>query len=232
MIPVYFHIVAGLLSIAAGAVALYATKGAPLHRRSGMVFVVAMLTMTSTAVLIAAFARPNPVNIVAGALTFYMVCTAWLAVKRTVERSRGLLIGLMLAVFAIAAWAFKLGVDGLDSPDGLVGKVPPQPLFMFGTIGLLAGLLDVRLLFAGRIAGAHRIARHLWRMTFAMWVATASLFLGQPRVFPDFLRYNLGVRAIPVLLVAGLLVYWLVRTLKRRRRAMAASGMQEPLSSL
>jgi len=48
------HILAGGLGLAAGYVALYSTKGAPLHRRSGMVFVYAILTMCLFGTLIAA----------------------------------------------------------------------------------------------------------------------------------------------------------------------------------
>ena len=80
---------------------------------------------------------------------------------------------------------------------------------MFGIVGLLGGLLDARLLWAGGIQGAHRLARHLWRMCFAMWIATASFFLGQARFFPEPIRKS-GLLAIPVLLVAGLMFYWLV----------------------
>lgn len=39
------HILAGGLALVFGYVALYAAKRAPLHRRSGMAFVYAMLTM-------------------------------------------------------------------------------------------------------------------------------------------------------------------------------------------
>ena len=45
------HVLAGLTALMAGAVALYALKGARLHRRSGIVFVYAMLVMSSTGAL-------------------------------------------------------------------------------------------------------------------------------------------------------------------------------------
>ena len=70
------HIIAGLLALASGAVALYAVKGSSLHRRSGMVFVVAMLVLSSTGALMAVFIKPNPVNVMAGSTTFYLVSTA------------------------------------------------------------------------------------------------------------------------------------------------------------
>ena len=212
----FFHITAGLLALVFGAMALYAAKGSTLHRKSGMAFVVAMLVMTSSAVVMAALLRPNRVNVIAGVLTFYLVCTGMLTVWRPVAQVRKLTTGLMLLALAGSAYAFSLGLDALNSVDGKVAGIPPQPLFMFGAVGLLGGLLDARLLWAGSIQGAHRLARHLWRMCFAMWIATASFFLGQADLFPEPIRKS-GVLAIPVLLVAGLMFYWLVRVFLKRR---------------
>ncbi len=217
----WIHIIAGLLALASGAMALYAEKGSPLHRKSGMAFVVAMLVMTSSAVVMAAFLRPNRVNAIAGVLTFYLVCTGMLTVRRQVAQTRGLMTGLMLLALAGSAYAFTLGFEAMNSVGGNVAGIPPQPLFMFGIVGLLGGLLDARLLWAGDIRGPHRIARHLWRMGFAMWIATASFFLGQARFFPEPIRKS-GLLAIPVLLVAGLMVYWLVRVFRKRRSAAIA----------
>ena len=216
---ILIHITAGLLALASGAVALYATKGTTLHRKSGMIFVAAMLVMTSTAVVIATLLRPNSVNAVAGTLTFYLVCTGLLTVRRTVEQARWPLTGLMLMALMGSAYAFALGLEGLNSPEGTIDGIPPQPLFMFGVVGLAGALLDARMLWARSIHGAHRLARHLWRMCFAMWIATASFFLGQAKFFPEPIRKS-GVLAIPVLLVLAVSLYWLVRVLVKRRSAV------------
>ena len=110
------HITAGLLALIAGAIALYATKGSPLHRRAGMVFVAAMLAMSSTGALMALVAKPNAVNVMAGSITFYLVSTALLAVKRTVAQARFVLGGCMVAAGALAAWAYTLGFAAVASP--------------------------------------------------------------------------------------------------------------------
>ncbi|MEO8672442.1 MAG: DUF2306 domain-containing protein [Tahibacter sp.] len=214
---ILIHIVAGLLALLSGAIALFAAKGSTVHRRSGLVFVAAMLAMTSTAVIIAVFLRPSRVNMMAGTLTFYLVSTALLAVRRTVEQSRRWLIGFMLLAVCVAGYAFALGIETLNSAPGKGAGIPAPMLFMFGTIGLLGALLDARLLWVGSIQGAHRIARHLWRMTFALWIATASFFLGQSKFFSAAIRQS-GLLAIPVLLVLILLIYWLARTLVFKRR--------------
>jgi uncharacterized membrane protein len=209
------HIIAGLLALAAGFIALFASKGAPLHRRSGMVFVVAMLTMTGSAVIIALFLRPNRVNATAAMLTGYLVATAWLTVRRPVSQYRGLLICLMLLALANSGNALRLALEAINLPGRRIDGIPSQPLFMFCAVGLAAALLDARLLWKGAIEGRHRLARHLWRMTYALWIAAASFFLGQAKFFPSPLRQS-GVLAAPVILVALFLVYWLVRTLRKR----------------
>jgi len=209
------HITAGLLALLAGAIALSATKGSPLHRKSGMAFVLSMLVMAGVAVFMAAFLRPNRVNVVAGTLTLYLVCTGLLAVRRPVQQVRGWLVALMLLAFATSAYAYALGMEGLRNANGRVDQVPPQPLFMFCLVALVAGVMDARMLAAGAIQGAHRIARHLWRMSFAMWIATASFFLGQAKFFPTPVRKS-GLLAIPVLLVLVMLFVSLYRTLRRR----------------
>ena len=216
------HIVAGLLALLAGAIALAAAKGSGLHRRSGRVFVGAMLAMTTTAAVIAAFLRPNVVNATAALLTLYLVCTALLTVRPDLRHARALLVGLMGVALVAGLLGCTLGLDALGSASGNVDGIPAPPLLMFGTVGLAGLVLDARLLWAGGIQGPHRLARHLWRMTFAMWIATSSFFLGQAKVFPEPLR-NFALLSIPVLVVTVLLCYWLAKVLLPLRRRGAAT---------
>lgn len=213
------HIVAGLLALLTGGVALGATKGSALHRKSGVLFVGAMIVLTISAFVIAAYFKPNRVNVVAALLTFYLVCTALLTVKYRVEEMRGITIAFALFALAAGVRALMLGLEGLGNPGNVIDQVPAQPLFLFATVGVLGALLDARLLWAGRIQGHHRLARHLWRMTFAMWIATSSFFLGQAKVFPDPLR-KIYLLVIPVLVVAIMLFYWLARVFIKKARAV------------
>ncbi len=202
------HIIAGLSGIASGAVALYALKGSTLHRKSGMVFVYTMLFMSASGAVMAAL-KPQRISVVAGVLTFYLVLTALLTVRPRAEGSRWLDAGAMLVGLAAGIAGFTFALRASSSAAGTLEGLPAAPGFMFGTVALLATLGDIRILARG-IAGARRIARHLWRMCFAMFIATASFFLGQPQVFPRGLRRS-GVLAIPVLLVVSVMIYWMVR---------------------
>ena len=213
------HITAGLLALLAGAVALYVVKGSKLHRKSGMIFVVAMMVMASTGALMAAL-KPDRGTALGGVLTFYMVSTALLTVRRSVDASRGLLTALMLMALTVSVSEFALGSAALSSADGTMDGYPAQLFFIFGTIALLSALGDARTLWARNVSFARRLARHIWRMGLAMFIATASFFLGQPKVFPEPLRHQIGLRAIPVVLVIAVVLYWLGRVLFKGHAAL------------
>ena len=148
----------------------------------------------------------------------YVTCTGALAVRRTIEQSRAWVTGFMLFGFAIAASEYALGFAARAMPNGRIDGYPAFLYFAFGTVALLYALGDARALRLRTLDGTQRLVRHIGRMGFAMWMATASFFLGQAKVFPEPLRDSAGLRAIPVLLVVIVVIYWLVRTRFARRR--------------
>jgi uncharacterized membrane protein len=217
------HILAGGLALIAGAVALAAAKGARLHRRSGTLFVYAMLTMAIGGVLIAAVRGAAPaMNIPAGLTTAYLVVTGLITVRPPSAASRRVAVAAMIFGLSIGLTSVALAVAMLA--DGRAGRTGmAYPLFMFGIVGLGAGLADVRVIRSGGVHGAARLTRHLWRMCFALFVATSSFFLGQAKVFPEAIR-NSGILALPVLAVLASMLYWLWRT-RGRRSGRAIAGI-------
>ena len=224
----WIHILAGLMAIASGAVAMFAAKGSPLHRKSGSMFTIAMLIMTGSAAIISLFLRTDHVTGVAALFTAYLVCTSWLVTKRSVPESRVALEILAFSAVLLGLYSLSLWFNFLENPKTLMTKnSPPQTLMVFGALSLLCSLLDFRMLWAGQIAGAHRLVRHLWRMCFAMLIATGSFFTGQMQVFPTIVRKSavlgLPILVIPVLLVLVTTLYWLVRVLLKRKRVVVKS---------
>ena len=106
------HILAGALGLISGAVALYAMKGATLHRKSGTLFVYAMLTMSVLGIVISAGRGVAPrINIPAALLTAYLVVTALTTVRPPAAGARGLAIGALLVALLVGltevAFAFN-----------------------------------------------------------------------------------------------------------------------------
>jgi uncharacterized membrane protein len=209
------HITAGSLALLAGYVALYASKGATLHRKAGMLFVYAMLTMSLFGLTIATVRGIAPaINIPAGLLTAYLVITSLTTIRPLPSGARSLAIGGMLVALGIFFADLMFVVQGLAN-GGKRDGMPVFPFFMFGLVGLLGGAGDFRMLRSGPLRGARRIARHLWRMCFALFIAALSFFIGQAKVIPEPIRI-LPLLAMPVLAVLVTMFYWLWRVRFRR----------------
>lgn len=203
------HVMAGLTALVTGAVALSALKGGRLHRRSGILFVYAMLVMSSTGAVMSALGA-NVGNLMAGLLTFYLALTALLTVRRPSLEFHRIDGTAMLVALTIGLTTVTFGFQALASASGKKHGLPPPVYFMFGTVALLASLGDLRVMRAWRTRGGFRIKRHLWRMCFALFIAAASFFLGPPQRLPPFLRHS-PLRPIPVLIVLVVMFYWLAR---------------------
>jgi hypothetical protein len=83
-------------------------------------------------------------------------------------------------------------------------------------IHLVIAFAATKLILRGGISGAQRITRHLWRMCVALFIAAASLFLGQPNVFPASVRGSF-ILFVPEVAVLGLMIFWLIRVRFTRR---------------
>jgi hypothetical protein len=211
------HIVAGGLGLLAGYTALYSAKGAALHRRSGLLFVYAMLTMCVAGTTIAALRNVAPaLNIPAALLTSYLIITSLITVRPAPARSRGLDVALMAIALVVGLTCLAFGFEAVASPDGKGRNgMPAFPYFMFGVVGTLAAALDLKMMRGPVLKGASRLARHLWRMSFALFIAALSFFIGQAQVFPRPIRI-MPMLALPVLAVLLTMLYWLWRVRVRR----------------
>lgn len=205
-----FHVVTGVVALGAGLVAIAARKGGKWHRRAGLVFVYTMIAVGLTAVGIGVYEGKE--DVIGGALTAYLVFTAWTTVKPLPGAGRGVDIALMTLAFAFAAATYISAFTALGNPGNRINGVPAGMLFFMGTIVLLAGIGDARVLRAGGIHGSRRLARHLWRMCFGLFIAS-STFAAQ-LVMMEFMPPQL--RSLPVILLLGggplvVLLYWMWR---------------------
>ena len=216
------HIVAGGLAIVLGAIALIASKGGTLHRRSGLLFVYAMLTMGISGSVMAARQSLTNANVLGGFMSAYFVTTALTTVRPVSVWTRRLNVCALAVAIALALFEIAQGVKALGSPRLSINGVPFFMLFFLATITTLAAFGDIRVMRSGALRGGPRLARHLWRMCFALFIAAGSFFSIRARVakiLPDPLTTP-GMRALPVALVFVAMFYWLWRV-RRRPSALA-----------
>ncbi len=213
------HIAAGGLAIVVGYAALFAAKGAWLHRQSGLLFVYAMVTMALTGAAMAAV-HAQPGNVMAGLLATYLVVTALTTVRPSTAASRRLEVAALLVALGVGLTGVTSGSRALALGDGTLDGAPAAVFLVFGTVALLASAGDLRMMRSGGLKGALRLTRHLWRMCFALFIAAGSFFLGQADEIPEPLRI-LPLLAIPAFLPLLAILYWLWRV--RIRRSLRGS---------
>jgi hypothetical protein len=186
-------------------------KGSRWHRVTGMMFVYSMLVLSLSGVCLA-FRRNEPGNVLGGALTFYLVATAWSVARRRDRATGPMDWGTLLIAISVVAGTVTYGLQATYSPTGMSHGYPIEPYIFLGSVALIAASGDVRLILCGGVSGPQRIARHLWRMCFAWFIASASIFLARAHLFPAFMRTT-GALYMLSLLPLGLMAFWLIRVL-------------------
>jgi hypothetical protein len=209
------HISGGGIGLLSGAVALTFRKGSRPHGIAGNVFFISMLVASGAGAYLA-LRNWEMDNVFGGVLTFYLVATAWVTGRRR-DGETGVFdwIGLVVAV-AIAAVAVTYGIEAANSQAGTKDGISAGSYVLPGFVGVLAAVGDARMLLRGGLRGAQRVARHLWRMCFALFVASASIFLARPQLFPALLTkthvlFLLGILPLVVM------VFWLACVMFTKR---------------
>ena len=193
-----------------GGVALLVKKGGTTHRRSGLLFVYAMLVLGISASILG--------NVLGGLMTVYFVGTALTTVRPVSPWTRRINVAALAVAIGLALVDIVGGVKAFNSPGGLRNGVPFQMIFFIAAVMILAAIGDVRIMRFGMPRGGPRLARHLWRMCFALFIAAGSFFSIRERVakiLPEPFT-TAPMRALPILLVFGAMFYWLWRVRSRR----------------
>ena len=201
----WVHIASGVLALFAGTAAVAVRKGGNLHALAGTWFFGSMLVLGVTASILEPFRSPTPGSPITGIFVVYFVLTSWV----TARRRDG-----VTGKFEIAACVVALGLGAAILWGAIAGdSTTPAgrgPVFITAALCLLAGLGDLNAVVRRRLTYRQRIARHLWRMCLAFFIATGSFFLGQQDVLPEAVR---GSAILFVLAFApfAIMAWWLVR---------------------
>ena len=197
-ILLFLHIASASVAMIAGFVAVLARKGETVHRAAGNIFFASMLVMAGVAGGVSPFLPEIvPTNIAASVMALYLVITGWMTVKRPESAVGRFETGSMLFALCLAPAA------------AVFGRITDDPtLYAFAGIAALAALADFTLLRRRGLTGVPRIARHLWRMCAAFFIATGSFFFGQADEIPAALRgpVTMALGLAPF----GVMTFWLV----------------------
>jgi hypothetical protein len=217
MLAYVLHIGGGTIGLVAGTVAAFARKGGYLHRMAGNVFFVSMLVMAIFAAWLAVVIPGQIVNLFIAIFTTYLVATAWMTVRRK-DGAIGLpeKIALFVAIVLCAPFATLAFQLAAGLPPFFRSAVPFKgpvliALYVFTFVIAIAAFADAKVVLAGSISGAPRIARHLWRMCLGLTMAAGSAFTnGLPRLLPGPMHVT-PIFFLPQFVPLGLLIFWMIR---------------------
>jgi hypothetical protein len=167
--------------------------------------------------------KHQPANVVAGLLTFYMVTTGWLTARRGDGVTGKFDWGILVLPVALGAWLWVTGLERVFNSTPTTDGVPAFMGFFIGSVALLSAAGDVRVLVRGGVSGTKRLVRHLWRMSFGLFIASGSFFLGPANrplrmlssiglgryLSPTF--FSNGLYIFLTVLPFILMIFWLVR---------------------
>ncbi|MBU1311565.1 MAG: hypothetical protein KKE30_18745 [Gammaproteobacteria bacterium] len=209
------HITAGIVGLIAGFTVIFLQKGSVTHKNTGWVFLLAMLVLGLTGSIIA-YAKHIPLSMLNGMLLCYLLLTSLTTIRAASSVSALLnkaLFGLAATLVAGYGYYFYLAIG--VSPAKLAG-FGPAAYAVFGVITVYALAEDIVVLCSERLSSRMTLIRHLWRMLFVLFMATAAVFLGQAKLFPAPLVQS-GAIFVPVVFVLLSLFYWLFKVLFKKQ---------------
>ena len=166
-------------------------------------------------------------------MTAYFVVTALTTVRPVSPWTRGINVAALAVAVGLALVDIVGGVEAFNSPGGFRNGVPFLMFFFLAAVMILAAIGDVRIMRFGMPRGGPRLARHLWRMCFALFIAAGSFFSIRERVatiLPEPFT-TAPMRALPILLVFGAMFYWLWRVRGRRTLPVLVRHDSTPLAT-
>ena len=195
------HIAGGAVGLGLGAVAIAAKKGSLLHKKAGWIFTAGMVVMAIPGGWLA-YDVGKPFDVMSSLVALYMVLTGWRTFVQTPQREATAAIAVaslcIAGYLAVELYAIFFNVRATDAPPGAG--------YVFATILVLSLLGDFRFK-QGAYQRRKLVVRHLWRMNFGLFMATASFFGARPHLFPDWMQ-SYGILALLTFIPLIVMAYW------------------------
>lgn len=177
-VALWIHIIAGTVALMSGVIAMLTRKGARMHRRAGVVYVVCMLIVGITALVMSTI-RPNPFLFAVAIFSAAMALSGWLPARGDNPRL-GKIIGM--ASFVAAILLCGVGVWWI-----VTGELFGITAIVFGVISARYGWQDVRRI--GMRNRSQRIIAHVSAMGGAFIATVSAVSAVNLDVLPPLVRW-------------------------------------------
>jgi uncharacterized membrane protein len=203
------HLAVGTLAVMGGFAAMLLPKGRALHKFAGKIFFYTMLILCFSGIYLT-FTRSLQLTLLLAIFSLYLLLTGWYAMAR--KGSRITLfdkvgfyvistIGIATLILSTLGWSLNWHYPPTE---------PSYPSYLiFVAFSAVLAYWDYQLLIAKVLIGTKRLIRHLWRMYFALFIATTIFFGGNSHILPEALRTDF-ILMVPIVTVLIFMFGWLV----------------------
>ncbi len=194
---IYIHAALGGIALISGGAALIARKGKSIHKRSGKVFYITMLSSAVLALIIAIMpGHENPFLFCIGLFSSYFIITGYRSLKfrrkdHNIKSDKVLAYSLIIVSFIMIAY-----------PPLFNGNLNVV-LLVFGVVGLIFGFRDLRFFKHSELLPKKWLRLHLGKMTGG-YIAAVTAFLVVNDVLPGLSNWF-----VPTIIGSIYIGYWM-----------------------
>lgn len=201
---IYIHAALGGIALLSGGMALFLRKGSLWHKRGGRFFVFSMIAAATLAIFIAMMpGHQNGFLFSIGLFTNYFVISGFRSVRyKGAAGTQG--------VDKALAWCMVLIALGMMVYALVLNSQVNIVLFIFGAIGFLFGLRDLRLLRQPEKMQKQWMQLHLGKMTGG-YIASVTAFVVVNQWLPGMIGW-----LAPSVLGTIYISYWMNRVNRKR----------------
>lgn len=215
------HVFSGILAVIFGFIALCSKKGSEVHKRTGRLFVVAMIVSSLLGSVAGALAfRTLYITTHAGVLSVTLLLTSWQIIKVTTgERMRVSLALIALSGLNTAGLICVTGYAAQQSNGVFLGFHATDYGFLVGLAGV-AFMGELSIFKHKSVSPRRRLMAHLWRMCCGFFIAAGSAFTGPgAQAFPESIQET-GLLSVPEAAIFLAMLYWLFRVWRSTRHPL------------
>lgn len=192
-----FHVTFGFTALTAAFGALLCKKGFHYHRICGRFFITAMTGIVITAVPMSIIVHSFFLYLIA-IFSYYLAFSGW----RFATNRSGIASKLdWLASFIMLATGLIMISFGLNHFDA--GNYQKIVIMIFGFIGTISAIGDLKTFIQKKATGLYRISKHLTAMLGATIAASTAFVVTNIHVEPRLLVW-LG----PTIVITPLIIWW------------------------
>ncbi len=196
---IYSHVGLGSLAFVVGGITLVAKKGSPLHRLSGKIFYYSMVVSVALSLVVSLLPghlSPTMFHIAVLSLYFLLGGKRSVLFKRPEHHLTGdKILALTVVLVSVAVMAYTFFVEGRVHPLRTV----------FGTIGIVFGMLDLWLFRAPQLVRKKWLFLHLSKMLGGYTAAVTAFFVAQ-NILSGYFNWF-----APTVVGVSYIVYWAVK---------------------